>query len=148
MSAITVVSVDHPSGARLFAARRPPLDYGVGFRVFTDGRLLTQIWGAISRNVMAPEQIARLENVSTTTLIELIEQHVTPAGGLRDYAAARVGYSVLAWRTSRKHPSKLHIIDAIGVALCGTPIGAEPLAVHDGPCATCAAYTARGPGGG
>jgi hypothetical protein len=146
MSALTVTA-ERSLGAAIFNTR-PPLDYGVGFRVFTDRRLLGQIWGAISRNVMQPDEIARLENVSTATLIELIEQHVTPAGALREYAAARPAYSVLAWRTSRKHPSKLHILNAGGIALCGTPVGGEPLTVHDGPCSTCAAYTLPAADGG
>jgi hypothetical protein len=132
-------------GARIFAAPSPWLAYGVGFRVFTDRRLLAQIWDSIFHNVMQPEQIARLENVSAEVLAGLIEEHVMPAGPLRAYAAEHPGCSVLAWRTTRKHLSKLHLLDDRGVALCGTPIGGEPLAVHDGPCSTCAAYAGSPP---
>lgn len=118
--------------------------YGVGIRVFTDTRLLRQIRTEIVRNTMQLEEIAPLENVTPQVLIALLDARlateVDSGAQLRQFAASRPGFQVAAWRTSRQHPSKLHILDADGVALCGTPARAERAAVHSGPCVTCAAH--------
>ena len=117
--------------------------YGVGMRVFTDQRLLRQIRREILGNAMQPRDIAVLENVTPEVLLALIEERLAadPDSGvqLRQFAASRVGLQAVAWRTSRKHPSKLHILDASDVALCGTSPGDERAAVHSGPCRACAA---------
>jgi hypothetical protein len=117
--------------------------YGVGMRVFTDQRLLRQIRTEIVSNAMQPRDIAVLENVTPEVLLALIDERLAtdPDSGaqLRQFAAARAGLQAVAWRTSRKHPSKLHILDASDVSLCGTPPGAERAAIHSGPCRTCCA---------
>jgi hypothetical protein len=113
-------------------------------RVFTDRRLLRQIRSEIVRNAMAPGEIAVLENVTPEVLIALLEERAEPpedSGALlREFAASRAGFEVLAWRTTRGHCSKLHILDADGIALCGTPRGAHPVAIHSGVCSTCASH--------
>jgi hypothetical protein len=118
--------------------------YGVGIRVFRDRRLLRQIRAEILRNGMLTEEIAALENVSPPVLISLLEQRLAmeadSGAQLREFAASRAGFQVVAWRTTRKRASKLHILGADGVALCGTPPGAERAPVHAGPCSTCAAH--------
>lgn len=115
-------------------------------RVFTDRRLLRQIRSEIVRNAMAPGEIAVLENVTPEVLIALLEERAEPpedsAALLREFATSRAGFEVLAWRTTRGHCSKLHILDADGIALCGTPRGPEPVAIHSGVCSTCAAHAA------
>jgi hypothetical protein len=117
--------------------------YGVGMRVLTDRRLLSQIRSEIARNVMSLEEIAVLENVTPEALIALLEEGLGTAEDcgtpLRHFAAATEGFEVLAWRNTRKHPSKLHILDANGVVLCGTPRGPERVPIHAGACLTCAA---------
>ena len=120
------------------------LNYGVGMRVFTDRRLLRQIRRDIVGNVMKAEQVAALENVTPEVLIALLEQRLAPdtdsGAELRAYAASHRGFRTRAWRTTRHHASKLHVLDEEGVTLCGTPVGGEPAAVHSGPCRTCAAH--------
>lgn len=124
------------------------LRYGVGMRVFTDRRLLRQIRSEIVCNSMQPEEVAPLENVTPEVLIALLEERAEPADDrgalLRQFVASREGFQMLAWRTTRKHASKLHILDPDGVALCGTPLGAEPVAIHSGACLTCAAHAGVG----
>jgi hypothetical protein len=127
------------------AAVRPAgVLYAVGVRVFTDRQLLRQIRSEIVRNGMRPEQIAALENVTPEVLIELLDEGLAddPSSGaqLRELARRRSGWRVGAWRTTRQHPSKLHILDAGGIALCGTPRGGALGLVHSGPCLTCAAH--------
>jgi hypothetical protein len=120
------------------------LRYGVGMRVFTDRRLLGQIRSEIVRNSMRPEEVAPLENVTPEVLIALLEERAEPTEDssvlLRQFAVSRAGFQVIAWRTTRGHCSKLHIIDADGVVLCGTPSGAERAAIHSGACVTCTAH--------
>ena len=122
----------------------PRQRYGVGIRVFTDRPLLRQIRTEIVRNGMPTEEIAALENVAPEVLVALlIERLATEAGSgaqLRGFAASRAGFQLAAWRTTRKRASKLHILDPDGVALCGTPPGAELVAIHSGACSTCAAH--------
>jgi hypothetical protein len=124
----------------------PPshLRYGVGLRVFKESRLLGQIRNEIVSNVMQPAEIAELENVTPEVLIALLDLRLAraPESGtlLRQFAASRAGFQVAAWRTTRKHPSRLHILDSNGLALCGTPPGAKLVAVHSGPCLTCAGH--------
>lgn len=128
--------------------------YGVGLRVFTDRRLLRQIRAEIVRNGMRAAEIAALENVSTEVLATLLDARLAEDGGsgaaLRRYATNREGFVVAAWHTTRGRPSKLHILDATGTALCGTPIGGALAAVHAGPCGTCAGHAgiAVGPSAG
>jgi hypothetical protein len=116
--------------------------YAVGMRVFTDQRLLRQIRAEIIGNTMQPRDIAVLENVTTEVLVALLDERLAadPSSGaqLRQFAASHAGLQTVAWRTSRKHPSKLHILDARDVALCGTPVGEERCEMHSGPCLTCA----------
>ena len=118
--------------------------YGVGVRVFGDPGLLRQIRAEVARNRMRPEDIAVLENVTPQTLIDVLQHGAgaerDPVAPLRAFVDARQGFQLLAWRTSREHASKLHIITAAGLALCGTPCGAQPAPVHSGPCRTCAAH--------
>jgi hypothetical protein len=132
------------AGGALGQLPSSPKRYGVGVRVYTDRRLLRQIRAEIVRNAMQPEQIAALENVTPEVLIALLDLRLATEADsgvqLREYAAAREGYAVAAWRTTRKHASKLHILDANGVALCGTLLGAQRADVHSGPCLTCAAH--------
>jgi hypothetical protein len=113
-------------------------------RVLTDRQLLRQIRTEIVRNVMQPEEIAALENVTPDELVALLDERLadeTDSGAqLRGFAASHEGWEVVAWRTTRNHPSKLHILEANRVALCGTPLGAERASVHSGPCLTCAAH--------
>ena len=92
---------------------------------------------------MAPGEIAVLENVTPEVLIALLEERAEPPDSgalLREFAASRAGFEVLAWRTTRGHCSKLHILDADGIALCGTPRGVHPVAIHSGVCSTCASH--------
>jgi hypothetical protein len=135
-------------GSAAFLAAPTRLRYGVGMRVFTDRRLLRQIRSEIVRNAMRPEEIAVLENVTPEVLVGLLEDREEPeedsGAPLRQFAASREGFAVLAWRTTRKHASKLHILDADGVALYETPLGAESVAVHSGACSTCAAHAGLG----
>lgn len=117
--------------------------YAVGVRVFKDKRLLRQIRHDIIRNVLQPEQIAPLENVTPEVLVALLEDRLADdadsAAHLREFAASKPGFRTAAWLTTRHHPSKLHVLNDAGVALCGTPLGAERAALHSGPCHTCAA---------
>jgi hypothetical protein len=133
-----------PTTRATLAACPPRQRYGVGMRVFTDRRLLHQIRSEIVRNAMAPGEIAVLENVTPEVLIALLEERAEPpedSGALlREFAASRAGFEVLAWRTTRGHCSKLHILDADGIALCGTPRGAHRVAIHSGVCSTCASH--------
>ncbi len=123
--------------------------YGVGIRVFTDRGLLRQIRTEIIRNEMLPEEIAALENVPPGVLIALLDERLATEADsgsqLREFAASHAGFQVVAWRTTRKRASKLHILDADGVALCGTAPGAERAPVHAGPCSTCAAHAGSTP---
>ena len=111
--------------------------------MFTDTRLLRQIRTEIVRNTMQLEEIAPLENVTPEVLIALLDERLAAEADsgaqLRQFAASRPGFQVATWRTTRKHPSKLHILDADGAALCGTPSRPDRAAVHSGPCVTCAA---------
>lgn len=126
---------------------RSPVDlslcqpYGVGMRVLNDRPLLRQIWAELACNSMQPEEIAALENVRLEVLIELLADRSAAeadAGSqLREVAASR-GQRIAAWRTSRNHVSKLHVLDEEGVALCGTPARPRPAPVDSGPCFTCA----------
>jgi len=122
----------------------PRQRYGVGIRVFTDRPLLRQIRTEIVRNGMPTEEIAALENVAPEVLVALLDERLAPEADsgaqLRRFAASRAGFQALAWRTTRKRASKLHILDPDGVALCGTAPGAERAPVHAGPCSTCAAH--------
>jgi len=131
-------------GPAAFVTAPTGLRYAVGMRVFTDRRLLRQIRSEIVCNSMRPEEVAVLENVTPEVLIALLEERAEPADDsgalLRRVAASRPGFQVIAWRTTRGHCSKLHILDADGVALCGTPRGAERVAIHSGACLTCAAH--------
>jgi hypothetical protein len=120
------------------ASRSFRLRYGIGLRVFTDQKLLEQISDAIFHNVMEPEEIARLENVPTAVLVGLLEQRCAGVSALREFAAEHKELSVMSWRTTRKHPTKLHICDGRGVTLCGIRKGRVAVAVNDGPCLTCA----------
>jgi hypothetical protein len=126
----------------LGASSRVP--YGVGRRVFTDQRLLRQIRAEIVGNTMQPRDIAVLENVTLEVLVVLLDERLAadPYSGaqLRQLAASHARFQAVAWRTSRKHPSKLHILDASDIALCGTPVGQERSEIHSGPCLTCAAH--------
>jgi hypothetical protein len=118
--------------------------YGVGVRVLTDRPLLKQIRAEIARNAMKVEEIAVLENVSAAELIQLLEQFFggeTRSGQqLREFALSHPGFGVAAWRTSRKHVSKLHLLNAEGILPCGTSPGSERSPVHSGTCVTCAVY--------
>lgn len=140
------MSQTQPSGTTNIALAPCPQRhrYGVGFRVLTDRRLLRQIRTEILRNGMLTEEIAALENVSPDVLIALLDERLAmeahSGAQLREFAASRPGFQVAAWRTTRKHPSKLHVLDAYGVALCGTAPRAERTPVHSGPCWTCAAH--------
>jgi hypothetical protein len=122
----------------------PRQRYGVGIRVFSDRPLLRQIRTEIVRNGMQTEEIAALENVAPDVLVALLDEQLAPEADsgaqLRGFASSRAGFQVVAWRTTRKRASKLHILDGNGVALCGTAPGAEPAPVHAGPCSTCAAH--------
>lgn len=116
-------------------------DYGVGLRVLTDSALLRQIRAEIASNVMQLDQIAQLENVTTEQLLVLLRDRADEGGvcaRLRSFANSRRGYRVVAWRTSRHHPSKLHLLDEEGTPLCGTPVGEREIWVDAGPCVTCA----------
>jgi AcrR family transcriptional regulator len=136
----SAVAAGRPSLGR--SARR--FSYGVGMRVFSDRRLLRQIRAEIVRNSMQPEEIAALENVTAEVLVALLDERLAGDGDsgaqLQRFAAAHTGFSVAAWRTTRRHSSKLHLLDADGVALCGTLPGAARTAVHAGPCLTCVAH--------
>lgn len=118
--------------------------YAVGMRVLTDRRLLRQIRAEIITNTMRPSDIAVLENVTPEVLVALLDERLAtdPSSGaqLRQLAASHAGLWAVAWRTSRKHPSKLHILDASDVALCGTAVGEDRCEIHSGPCLTCAAH--------
>lgn len=117
--------------------------YGVGLRVLTDLALLRQIRGEIVSNVMQLEEIAHLENVTPERLHSLLRDWGDDGGlamWLRSAARSRPGYRVAAWRTSRHHASKLHLLDLHGLSLCGTPVGESEIAVDAGGCATCAVH--------
>lgn len=120
----------------------PNVRYGVGMRIFADRRLLAQIRNDIARNVMQPEDIAMLENITSEVLIALLEAQPAQEGSsgarLRQFAASQAGFCVAAWRTTRKRPSRLHILDTGGLPLCGTRPGADLMSVHSGPCLGCA----------
>ena len=122
----------------------PRQRYGVGMRVFTDRPLLRQIRAELVRNAMEPAEIAALENVPTEVLIGLLERgpqpNTDPTSVLRQFAADHEGYRVLAWRTTRKRASRLHLIDPSGVPLCGTPPRSELSPVGSGACSTCVAH--------
>jgi hypothetical protein len=122
--------------------------YGVGMRVLSDRMLLRQIRAAIASNTMAVDQIARLENVSAETLVELLERRLCEDAEsgqqLRAFAAAHPGFSVVSWRTSRNHVSRLHLVNVEGVLVCGTPPGATRSPIHAGPCGSCAANVGLG----
>jgi hypothetical protein len=143
MASIVAVAPAPARGSSWHAA------YGVGIRVFNDRRLLRQIRTEIARNAMQAEEIAALENVTPEVLIALLEERLASEADsgtrLREYATAHDGFRVAAWRTTRKHSSKLHILDRSGTALCGTPAGAEQAAVDSGPCMTCAAHAGIAP---
>ncbi len=126
------------------------LRYGVGLRVLFDRPLLRQIREELLRLTMRPEQIAALENVGIEELVLLIDTRLGGAGSgaqLRRFADANAGYSVIAWRTSRSHPSKLHLLSPEGMVVCGTPPGGEQIIVHSGPCRTCGALVGLDPYG-
>jgi hypothetical protein len=143
-------AVDAPTGP---PAHPPPDDslpetvgnpqFGVGVRVFSDRALLRQIRKELARNAMRAELIARLENVTAEALLEIVANGPgaweTSSAALRDFAISRSGFRALAWRTSRRHVSKLHVVAPEGAALCGTPLGTELAPVHAGPCVTCGA---------
>jgi hypothetical protein len=124
-----------------YAPHPPSLRFGVGVRVFSDRALLKQIRTDLARNAMQPEAIARFENVSLEALVAVLQNGLGPAqdpsAPLREFVSSRDGYGLLAWRTSRHHVSKLHIITDAGVALCGTPRRAKAAPVHSGLCQTC-----------
>lgn len=127
-----------------FVAYPPCQRYGVGIRVFTDRPLLRQIRTEIVRNGMLTEEIAALENVAPEVLVALLAGRLAPEADsgapLRQFADSHAGFQAVAWRTTRKHASKLHILDGNGVALCGTTPGVERALVHAGACSTCAAH--------
>jgi hypothetical protein len=122
----------------------PRQRYGVGIRVFTDRPLLRQIRTEIVRNGMLTEEIAALENVAPDVLVALLDERLAPEADsgaqLCRFAASRAGFQAVAWRTTRKRASKLHILDGNGVALCGTTPGVARAPVHAGPCSTCVAH--------
>jgi hypothetical protein len=129
--------------ATIASARRTPR-YAVGLRVLTDRGLLRQIREELRARAMELSDIARLENVSEDVLLGVLEAPVSPAEEpsvlLREFAACHDGYSTAAWRTTRHRFSKRHVLDAGGVALCGTPLGVEREVLDSGPCRTCAEH--------
>jgi hypothetical protein len=115
--------------------------YGVGFRVLTDLMLLRQIRAEIACNAMELEEIAQLENVTAEQLLAILRNGPDEGGLgalLRSFARSRPGHRVAAWRTSRHHASKLHLLDGEGVPFCGTIVGENEIAVDTGGCVTCA----------
>ena len=106
-----------------------------------DSVLLHQIRAEIGSNVMQLEEIAQLENVTSEQLLGLLRDRADEDGvgaRLRSFARSRPGYRVAAWRTSRHHASKLHLLDGDGIPLCGTVVGEKEVAADTGVCVTCA----------
>jgi hypothetical protein len=130
--------------ARATIAPQPyrELAYGVGLRILTDRSLLRQIRDELAGRAMAAAQIARLENVTPEVLLHVIETSLTPeedpSWALRHYARVRLGYQTAAWLTTRGRLSRRHIVNSLGVALCGIPLGPERELLDAGPCRTCA----------
>jgi hypothetical protein len=124
-----------------FCAALATLKYGVGLRVRRDTALLRQIREEVVHGGMQLEQIASLENVSVEELIDLLDERlagdVNSGWRLRAVAASRAGWQVVAWRNSRGHASRLHVVNEASTTLCGTPPGADLIAVYSGPCMTC-----------
>lgn len=117
--------------------------FDVGFRVFTDHRLVRQIADALRRRTMSADEIARLENVTPAVLLQVVEARLDPrsdpSSELRAFARAHYGYSTAAWVKSRNRLSRRHIIGPCGEALCGTPLREGRELLDGGPCHTCAA---------
>jgi hypothetical protein len=141
-----VLAEDHPDLRTQVAVRPRPaletggIEYGVGLRVFTDRRLLRQIRDELVGGAMRLEEIAILENVTPDALVALLEERLAgerESGLWLHRLAASLGFQVTAWRRSRHHPSRLHVLDAEGV-LCGASPGSERSAIHSGPCLSCA----------